>query len=71
MKLLNHKKTVDDYKYSDSIGIPQQVHHIKRVQKKLKKETSTNKINNAFNYLSSREKNTIFSDFTEVEFLGI
>ena len=60
-----------DYKYSNSVGIPQQIHHIKRIQRKHKKKAKVEQINSIFKNLSLKKQNTIHSDYTEIEFLGI
>lgn len=60
-----------DYKYSDSVGIPQQIHHIKRVQRKHKKEAQINKISSLFRKRSFKKNTTVHIDYTEIEFLGV
>ena len=67
----NNKNIMYDYQYSDSVGIPQQIHHIKRIQRKRKKEVKIFKVTSAFKNLRLKKNTTVYSDYTEVEFLGI
>lgn len=71
MTLNNHKKAMYGYRYSSPGNLREEIEQIRETQKQTKQKVRTQKASKFLKKLSFKKEKDRYTDYTEVEFLGI